>query len=113
MTREGLSKKSTSPCATRSIDFLSMSNKLIDHPKAMIPLVRWVSAVRVPVYDAAQRAAVDLHPKLTFSDALPRRESDYRAYIEKQAAVVSERSELITRWWEQSNKGSPSANQPQ
>ncbi|MBL8199868.1 MAG: hypothetical protein JNK40_02760 [Chromatiales bacterium] len=51
--------------------------------------------------------------ELTFSDALPRRESDYKAYIEKQGAVVSERNEFITRWWEQNNKGSPSANQPQ
>lgn len=41
----------------RSINFLSISDKLIDRPKAMIPLARWVSAMPGPVYDAFQRAA--------------------------------------------------------
>jgi hypothetical protein len=52
-----MSMLSANPRFHRSINFLSISNKLIDQPKAMIPLARWVSAVRVPVYDAVQRAA--------------------------------------------------------
>jgi hypothetical protein len=41
----------------RCIDFLSISDKLIDRSKAMIPLARWVSVVRGAVYDAVQRVA--------------------------------------------------------